>query len=537
MKKQLTLLFAASLCFLNVLFAQSDFYDMTTVHEVKLRFEQKNWATMLDSLRINGDEMLLATITLDGKTFPNVGVSYRNIGYQTAAKRNTIQVKLNFIDRNQNYQGYTALKLSNALRDPSMVREVLGYEIARKYMPAPKANYVNVSINGENRGVYVNVEPPTETFLKQNFGGYAEGSLFRCAIEPNKNEMAGCDKKYFGSLRFENSANCYMRNFEMRSKHGWDDLIELTRILNNEPQNISKILVVDRTLWLLAFNNVCVNLNSYSGGLSSNYHLYRDQSGRFTMILGDLNLAFGSYKNLGMGTSDLDLQGLQELDPLANMDNVTKPLIVQLMKNAEYKKIYLAHIRQIMADWFDNEAYKKRAEELQRLIQVPFINDQNKPYTTDEFQRSMTTTIGQLTKIPGIVELMSKRVSFLRKHPEMLIVPPKVSEIQEVRREKYAAKTISEFTIKAKVDKFPKRVTLYYRVKGENGFNAVEMLDDGQSKDGTAGDKIFGTVINPMGKFDHIEYYIAAENTAAISFEPSNYMYELRKASLEDLNK
>jgi len=62
---------------------------------------------------------------------------------------------------------------------------------------------------------------------------------------------------------------------------GWDELIDLCDTLVNQTAAIDQILDVDRALWMLAFNNVLVNLDSYIGGFAQNYYLYRDDYGRF----------------------------------------------------------------------------------------------------------------------------------------------------------------------------------------------------------------------------------------------------------------
>lgn len=516
------------------------FYQINRIQDIAIRFEQPDWVQLLDSLRINNnDNMALATVVIGGQEFRNVGVAYRGFGFQMSNKRNSLEIKLNYIDKNQNYLGIKSFKLSNALRDPSLVREVLGYEIARKYMFAPRSNFANVTVNGENRGIFANVEVISDEFLRRNFGD-TEGGLFRCTIEDATQEASGCESKAYGSLRYEPSAACYLRNFEMRSKEGWDDLIELTKILAGQPNDVNKILNIDQTLWYLAFNNVCVNLFSYSGGLSNNYLLYKTKSGHFSPILGDLNFIFGSYKNTGIG-SDLNLEQLQELDPLLHEKNELKPLISKVLQNPEYKKWYLSHIRQILADCFENGWYEKRVQELQKIIEQNVNLDPNKPYTMDEFKRNLTTTVGQQSKIPGIVELMAKRARFLKKHPEVgAVIPPTITEIRFSKRERFSAQMISEFRIKVTVDKFPKRVRVMWRPKTEKGdgaFQLLELYDDGQHHDGNAGDKTFGNVINPAGKFSEIEYFVVAENAAAVTFEPTNYMFEFKKANLSDLNK
>ena len=249
-----------------------------------------------------------------------------------------------------------------------------------------------------------------------------------------------------------------------------------------------------------------------------------------------MNLNFGSFKNIN-GSSDLDFEGLVNLDPLLQLNNPMKPLIAQLLKNQENRKIYMAHIRQILADWFENDAYKTRAETLQKLIARSYDATAEKPYETGDFQRSLLETVGKVTKIPGIVELMSKRAKFLKKYPDLLNVPPKVSDVNFSNRQKFVAKTVTEFRIKAKVENFPRRVRLFYRPAGATtAFTEAQMFDDGKSHDVEAGDKIFGISIAPKG-FDAMEYYIIAESAGGITFEPANYFSQLKKVSLADLNK
>ena len=536
MRNLTTLIFLCFTAFNLTAQKTGDLFDASYVHDIRFTFEQKNWMEQLDSLRINGDNMLLGKVVIDGTTYDKVGITYAQTQtYLTAGKRNPWYIKLNYIDKKQNHQGYKAFTISQALRDPSMVREVLGYEMARKYMPAPLANHVNLTVNGENRGVHVNVEAINEDFLQKNFQT-TEGVFFRC-VPDTRSEIKGECEHIYGALKPQKDVRCTMVNFDMLSKAGWDDLIELTRVLNEDPNNISRVLNLDRTLWFLAFNNVVVNLNSYYGHYSGNYYLYRDKNNQFNFIPTELNLIFGSIKNT-TGNSDLDLTGLTTLDPMLHIDNTAKPLISQLLKNQDIKKIYFAHVRQILADWFENDLYKRRAEALQKMITPYYEQDKTPPYQVVDFKRSLTETVGSVTKIPGIVELMMARTKYLRKHPDMLVVPPVISEVTFSNRKKFSNQTITEFHIKAKVDKFPRRIRLFYRPTGSTGtYTELPMLDDGKSHDVEAGDKIFGAAINPMGKFTAIEYYIIAENAAAATFYPTNYIAGKAKMTIEELNK
>lgn len=540
MNKFFTTLSLFLLLFSQNLLAQEEekFYNPQSIRNFKITFEQDNWQMLLDSMRLYGDGLLIGNIEIDGTKYEDVGFRWRDSkSFSTGGKHNALHISLNYIDKNQNHKGYKKLKLSTALRDPSMVREVLGFQIARKYMPAPEANYASVEINTEYYGLFVNIEAVDGTFLEKHFDS-SDNSFFKCTPENVKNRVTpkGCKKNLFASLEYEEKASCYTTNFEIKSEDGWDDLIELTRVLNKDIDSIESVLNVDRVLWMLAFNNVLVNLSSYSGYNSQNYYLYKDDKGQFNPIVWDLNLAFGSYKRVGSG-SDLNLKQLQKLDPLLHADNSTKPLINKLLSVPLYKKMYLNHIRTIVYDNFENDWYKQEAESLQLAINNELLKDQHKQYPDSDFRKSLSNTIGKRSKIPGIVELMGKRSKFLKKHDDISIFPPSVEEIMVKGREKFSNDMVKDFKISAKVEKRAKRVILYYRYNSDEKYQAAYMADDGNNHDGEAGDKIFGVTVKPGPDHDRIEYFILAENIAAVGFSPANYMYEPYTSSLEELNK
>jgi hypothetical protein len=462
-------------------------------------------------------------------------VRYRESrSFQPGNKRNSLYLKLNYIDKEQNYQGRSTVKLSSALRDPSMVREVFGYEIARRYMPAPLANYARVMVNGEYYGLFVNVEPIDDAFLKRNYGT-DEGTFIRCAPNLVENEPSGCKADVFGSLQFDESAKCYLHNFQLLSESGWDDLIELTYLLNKKPDEVHRVLNVDQALWMLAYNNVLANLSSYTGRYSENYYLYRDNQGKFNPIVFDLNLCFGSYKNTGVG-SDLKLKELQEMDPLLHLNNAEKPLISQLLKDEHYKKMYLDHIRTIVNDVFRKDQYLERVKELQALIREDFKADENRYYAMEDFDNSLTETIGKRSRIPGLQQLMTPRTDFLKQDVALAVIPPKIGDVTVISREQFSSERVTAFKVQAKVEKFPTEVALYYRHDGAKPFKRIEMADDGRHNDGEAEDGVFGAVVKPEGGATSIEYYIYAENARAANFSPSRYMFEQHTATLEELN-
>jgi len=508
-------------------------FDKKTVGEIRLILPTADWVNVLDSLRIYGTEGMPASVIIDGVRYNGASVRFRgDKSYAKGLKRNPFSIKLS---ADQQHQGYTSLKLSAAVRDPSMAREMLFHEIAAKYMPASQAAYTKLYVNEEYVGVFVNVESIDKQFFETNFGD-SRGASFKAGVDVKpENLPATCKQNIFGSLEYEDNLDCYKGNFEMNSRIGWTELQELTRKLAQDPANVSQVLDVDRTLWMLALNNVMVNLSSYSGNHSLNYFLYRDVNNKFQPIHWDLNLAFGSYKNTGSG-SDLNLKALQNLDPLLHADNLYKPLISQLLKEPLNRKIYLAHIRQINEENFLNGFYEKRAQELRGMIVVPFNDDKNKTYSYDDFNRSINETVGKKSKIPGLTELMTKRSRYLKTHPELTKLPPAVSEVTVKGRGKFESQKLNAFHVSARADKYPLRMYLYYRFDDKEAYTMVPMSEE-NTPGLAAGVKAFAAQVEAKSQDAVLDYYILGENVGAAIFMPANYTRQPFKIKLSELNK
>ena len=511
-------------------------FDKKTLGEIRLTISSDNWNNALDSMRLYGMGMMLGSVEIDGQTYDSIGVRFRgNNSYRIGMKRNPFHIKLDFAKSDQTHQGYTSLKLSSALRDPSLIREMLFHEVASYYMPSSKTSYTKLFVNGDYLGVYINLENVGSQFLTTHFGS-DENTLVKAGVSyASDNQPTNCKQNIFGSLEYEENVDCYLNNFELKSKHGWLDLRELTRVLNQDTKNIEKVLDVDRALWMLALNNCMVNLNSYSGKPSVNYYLYQDNHGRFQPIHWDLNLSFGSFKNTGSG-SDLDLRGLQRLDPLLHADNPYKPLISKLLKDPLYRKIYLAHLRQINDDFFASNEYLSRAKALQAMIVVPFNDDKNKEYSLEDFQNSLKQTIGRKSKIPGISELMSRRSRFLKSHPELTALPSTISDITVQGRAKFENQRVQAFNIAAKADRFPKKLIIYYRFADDQAYQSM-IMQEVPTDNLPSGMKKYGIKIDAPTDDAVLDYYILSENAGTVAFAPRDYMNEPYKIKLVDLNK
>jgi hypothetical protein len=497
------------------------FYNTTGIRDVRLTFPNDDWDRFLDSSKRSGSEArLTGTLMLEGQKFEKVGVRYKgNSSYFGSRKRSVKKLPLNIkLAKGDLIEGkYATLKLSNINRDASFLREALAYEIVRSYMPAPQCNFAKVYVNDKLMGFYNSVESVDELFVKNHPNTEGGHFLVKCDPDFTADNAPSCPKGDRASLMYMGEdSTCYAPLYEMGDNGSWKEFISFIKTLNQEPDKLERILNVDQTLWMLALNNVMINLDSYNGAFSHNYYLLRTTDGRFTPIMWDLNLSFGGFASESANVTPLSIEQMQTYQPLKDIDNAKRPLISQILKNATYKKIYLAHIRTILDDWFYSGKYTTRLNELAQTIDNQVNADKNKHYSYDDYKKNRTMTVGSGdSKICGIEELMTKRIAFLKAHPLLNRTQP------SAEKPNYAMAADGKMTIKTKLSN-ASRAFCCVRNDRHQPYRYLPMFDDGKHNDDAAGDGIFAVVMDAK----NIQYYIMAENDEAVGLMPTRAGFE-----------
>ncbi len=490
-----------------------NFYDLTKVNTIEIFFAEPDWDNILDSLYAAGmGERLMGTAVVNGVRFDSVGVRYKGqSSHHPDRVKNPLNVRLDYVINDQLADNsYGSLKLSNVYKDPSFVREVLSYEIARKYMSAGQANFINVHINNNLIGLYVSDQDVDRFFMRTHFTS-DENARFKGVVDLNLPQPIVWG--YFG----EDSTN-YFDYYEIESDTGWRDLIGFLKTFNSNNGAIEAVLSVDRLLWMLAFDILTINLDSPIN-TGQNYYLYKSRSGQFNPIIWDLNENFGAYRMLASGRL-LSLIQMQRLEPLFNISDTNYPIVGKIFSNPTYQKMFIAHMKTIIAENFSNGWYKTRALEIQRVADSFVRADPNKFYTYNDFIRNINSTVGSGAQaIVGITELMEARIAFLGAHAAFQGTPPVVANVSHAPASLHTNTAVWFTASVSDAD----MVLLGYRQGCYETFKKVQMFDDGGHNDGLAGDGVYGVSIR-IGAGD-INYYIYAENDAA-TFSPERAEYE-----------
>ena len=498
-----------------------DFYDINSINTIELTFEQSNWDYLLDSLYAEGSEdRLTGTAIVNGIQYNEVGVRYKgNSSYNANQVKNPLNIKLDYIIDDQEHEGYGTLKLANVSKDPSFIREALSYEIAREYMPACLANFSKVYINGSYLGLYTSVQDVDKHFLRTHYYN-GDNPSFKGELASGETPTVVKTWGYFGS----DSTNYYYY-YELDSDYGWSELINFLDVLNNTPTEVATVLNVDRHLWMLAFDNLMVNLDAPIN-FAHNYYLYQDDAGRFNPIIWDLNENFGVFSMLLDGPP-LNITGMQQMDPFLNSTNANYPIINKILTDPTYKKTYVAHMKTIMDEFFSNGYYRTRALEIQNIIDSEVRNDPNKFYSYSEFINNLDNSTGSFSPPPhqnqaiaGITELMEARITYLNSQAEFQAEAPTIAAVSH---NPVQVSPNSDVQITAEVSGAG-QVMLACRNSQTEIFEKVELFDDGNHNDGSAGDGVYGNTVSVS--YGEFQYYIFAENDDAVAFSPQRAEYE-----------
>ena len=493
--------------FLSLTSFSQNVFDLG-VRQIEIFFSQSNWDDSLDIYYANGNEerLIADSILIDGEVDQNVGVKYKgNSSYNVNNNKNPLNIKLDYINNGQSIDGYNVLKLSNGFRDPSFVREVLAYEISREYMPAPKATYANVYVNGNLIGLYTCVQSIDNDFTNEHFYE-RRGPFFK--VENTGISVPGCVGQ-LGILEHYSDTNCYQRAYEMQSTDDWTKLGNFLDTLNNHFMHIEVVMDVDRALWMMAFENLTVCLDGPINSIPHNFYLFQDNNGRFSPVLWDMNMAFGTFTN-GLPTP-VTITDLQELDIFHNDNDPKNKLTTQIFSNDRYKKMYIAHMRTILDEYFVNNNYLTRATQLQQIINSDVSSDPNTFFTYTDFTNNINTSVG-VNPIIGISELMSARIQHLQSLSQFNAATPLITPLNI-----NAVLPHTTVNITAQVSN-SNYVYLAYRYKFADKFEKLQMFDDGQHGDGNAGDGVYGATINVDAR--DVQYYFYAENNDAGIFSP-----------------
>ncbi|MED4887007.1 CotH kinase family protein [Lysinibacillus sp. FSL R7-0073] len=401
-------------------------FNKNKVTTVDIEIAEEDWADMLENAA--DEELKQADITVNGKKIENVAIRTKgNLTLRSVinsdSDRYSLKIDFDYYDDTQSLFGLKKLNLNNNYSDSTLMREYISYELMEQMgLPTPAHSYMYVTVNGEERGLFLGVEAVDETFLANNYGSN-NGFLF-------KPDGIGSDLKYI-SEDIQDYTGIGLKTNEDNIEQS--KFVEMLDAINNGG-DIEKYLDVDEMLRYFAVNTALVNLDSYQGNMKHNYYLY-EQNGKFSIIPWDYNMSFGGFGagggGMGMGREDrqkpvdasnsgspmenngqTDQKGVdrQQQNGQFNMDmgmsgnlmaesainfSVTtpvsgttleeRPLLNALLTNEKYRAQYEGYLEELTTNYLTEDYVQSMTKKLAVLLTTYVEADPTKFSTTEQF--------------------------------------------------------------------------------------------------------------------------------------------------------
>jgi spore coat protein CotH len=295
--------------------AQSTLFDATVVHDIDLTFDDAAYNSMIEAYRGTADkEWIEATVTIDGTTFQRVGLrlkgnsSLRGLsgsgnggqrpgggaGANASAESPQTLPWLVRLDKNvegQEYKGYTEFVIRSN-NSQTALNEAVALELLE---PAGLASQDSVStrfsVNGGEDVLRLVVENPDDAWDEDNFT--TNGILYKAESSGNYS-YRGDDPASYAEV-FDQETDEDNKNLT--------PLIEFLEFINTSDDatfaaDLGKHLDVQAFANYLAVQQLIANGDDIDGPGNNSYLRYDTETGVFTVVPWDHNLAFGGF---GMG--------------------------------------------------------------------------------------------------------------------------------------------------------------------------------------------------------------------------------------------
>jgi Ca2+-binding EF-hand superfamily protein len=262
-------------------------YDATVVRTLFLKFAETDWESELAEFA-RTDVLVPAELTVDGRKVDGVGVHFHSTATSNPLPpgyKRSLEINLDYTDAHGQLAGQRRLRLFASSTDPTFLRSMLYSRVAREYLPSPKTDFVQVVINGEDWGIYINTQPLDDGFLQENY--HTTGGA--------RWEVSGS-----GNLGYRGDLpDAYRADYRLRSPEdpaAWTRLVELCRTIEKaEPGHLEEALTplldLDGALRFFALQNALINQSGY-GTPRGSYGLFLDDAGLFHLIPQDAEASF-----------------------------------------------------------------------------------------------------------------------------------------------------------------------------------------------------------------------------------------------------
>ena len=434
-------------------------FDDDKVMDINIEMDETAWQEMLDNA--SAEEYTAANITVNGVTYNNIAIrpkgnsSLSQLVMDDTTERYSFKVKFDEYVDGQTLDGLSKLVLNNNMSDATYMREYLSYKLLDSLgVPTPACSYANITVNGEEWGLYLAVEPVEEEFIERNYGS-TDGNLYKpesdsVAVGGNKDKDSTNTKPDFDPTQITqdsnnttpgNSNNQMMtppdinsggnsnQQMQMPSDIGggmmgrgmggnsngsdlvWNgnDISNYSAIFDNaifkttDSDDYTKILDMIEHLDTMEDIESYLNVDEVLRYFAANTFLVNLDS-----YASNMNHNYYLYEDDGVVSIlpwdyNLSFGGFQAgsassainfpIDSPVSGTLEDNPLIANLLEVDEYKELYHQYLNEIVNNFVNNGTYEMLVTKTDTLISDYVKNDATAFYTFDEYTEAVSNLL------------------------------------------------------------------------------------------------------------------------------------------------
>jgi spore coat protein H len=252
-------------------------FDRSRVLEIELTIADADWDTLRREGHSINDVMsgcgkggfaytlVPAHARIDGMDIGTIGARKKGYIGSLSAVRPSLHLDLNTQDPAANFHGRTSLTLNNSRQDPSFTHLCMAFDVfAAAGVPSSRCGFAHVTVNGQDLGVYVDVEAVKKTFLGRYF------------TDPNGNLYEGTAADFRTDM---------LDGFEKKQNTSDPDTSDLTALSDAltktgaaMAQAVDALVDRDEYLRFWAVESLISHWDGYDGDLN-NFLVYHDPTG------------------------------------------------------------------------------------------------------------------------------------------------------------------------------------------------------------------------------------------------------------------
>lgn len=281
------------------------------------------------------------------------------------------------------FRGLRKMTLNNLTYDPSFVREYLAYEVMRAAgHPAPRVSWLQLFVNGEDKGLYSTIESYDRVFLADHYGDVGSDVLYESDGANGVGSLGGFD--------VDEGAEDFAP-LQALAQH----LDSLPPTSTNVVQNVPE---VDwrQVARISALEDLLAHFDGHKGACH-NFFLHVDKQGSWTLLPWsvDLTLVTGAFD------TDRPLNSCGQLTQLCDRD----PQCRAWFERDRDRAAQIALRPPFGGTWRD--VVVPIATRLQ-----PFADPAGEPFTGNEFFSGVDNDLAQNTN--DAVDLLERRARHIR---------------------------------------------------------------------------------------------------------------------------